>query len=102
MTVGYFALGASLGDAEMRERRRTPRPKCLLRGRIYFNKGRSSIDCLIRDISYEGARVVFSDPVNIPDAVELYIPKHNRTVHALVRWRHADQIGLAFSRRPNP
>ena len=38
MTVGYFALGASLGDAEMRERRRTPRPKCLLRGRIYFEQ----------------------------------------------------------------
>jgi hypothetical protein len=32
-----------------------------------FDSGRKSADCLIRDVCYEGARIIFSDPVNIPD-----------------------------------
>ena len=73
------------------------RQKCFLRGRVYFDGGRKSVDCLIRDISYyEGARIIFSDPVNIPDVVQLYIPDKKRTLSARVQWRHGNKIGLAF------
>jgi PilZ domain len=65
--------------------------------RIYFNSGRNSVDCLIRDISYEGARIILSDPVSIPDLVKLYIPDKRRTISACVRWRRGDKIGLTFS-----
>jgi hypothetical protein len=81
----------------MEERRRSIRQKCFLRGRVYFDGGRKSVDCLTRDISYyEGARIIFYDPVNIPDVVELYIPDKKRTVSARVQWRHGNKIGLAF------
>lgn len=80
----------------MDERRRSIRQKSFLRGRVYFNSGRNSVDCLIRDISHEGARIIFSDPVNIPDVVQLYIPDKMRTVSARVQWRHGNKIGLAF------
>ena len=66
----------------MDERRRSERQRSLLRGRVYFNNGRCSLDCLIRDISYEGARIVFSDPVSIPDVIRLAIPKQNRMMDA--------------------
>ena len=77
---------------------RTPpdRQKSFLRGCVYFNKRRSALDCLIRDISSEGARIIFSDTVNVPDVVELYIPQKEQTVRAHVQWRHGDEIGLAF------
>jgi hypothetical protein len=80
----------------MGERRRSARQKSFLRGCIYFNKRRNSLDCLIRDISSEGARIIFSEAVNVPDLVELYIPQKEQTVRARVQWRHGDEIGLAF------
>jgi len=80
----------------MGERRRSLRQKSFLRGCIYYNKRRGAVDCLIRDISAEGARVIFSDTVSVPDVVELYIPQKEQTLRARVQWRHGDEIGLAF------
>jgi len=80
----------------MGERRRSVRKKSFLRGCLYFNKRRSALDCLIRDISEEGARIIFSDTVNVPDVVELYIPQKEQTLRARVEWRHGDEIGLIF------
>ena len=40
---------------------------------IYFNNKRNVVDCLIRDISPYGARLIFSDAVATPDALDLYI-----------------------------
>ncbi len=80
----------------MGERRHSSRQKSFLRGCVYFNKRRNALDCLIRDISSEGARIVFSETVSVPDVVDLYIPQKEQTVRARVQWRHGDEIGLAF------
>ena len=80
----------------MAERRNATRNRSFLRGCLYFNKRRSAVDCLIRDISDVGARVVFSDTVAVPDAVELYIPQKEQTLRAHVQWRHGEELGLAF------
>jgi len=80
----------------MGERRKSVRNKSFLRGCVYFNKRRGALDCLIRDISSEGARIIFSDTVSVPDVVELYIPQKEQTMRARVQWRHGDEIGLAF------
>jgi hypothetical protein len=84
-------------EDQMPERRRSVRQKCRLRGRVYFNNGRNWANCLIRDISYEGARIVFTNRVKIPDAFLLAIPAKNRMLHANVRWRHGNRIGIVFS-----
>ena len=80
----------------MAERRRTQRQKSFLRGCVYFNKRRNALDCLIRDLSEHGARIIFSENVSVPDLVDLYIPQKEQTVRARVQWRHGDEIGLAF------
>lgn len=80
----------------MAERRRALRKKSFLRGCVYFNKRRNAFDCLIRDLSDEGARIIFSDTVSVPDVVDLYIPQKEQTLRARVQWRHGDEIGLAF------
>ena len=80
----------------MVERRQAIRQKSFLRGCVYFNKRRGALDCLIRDYSEHGARIIFSEAVNVPDLVELYIPQKEQTVRAHVQWRHGDEIGLAF------
>lgn len=78
------------------ERRHALRHRSFLQGRIYFNKGRSAVDCLIRDISDEGARIIFSDTVSIPDVVDIYVPQKAQTLRARVEWRHGEEAGIAF------
>jgi len=92
--------GPSMETTIMAERRVTPRQKSFLRGCIYFNNRRSVLDCLIRDLTEDGARIIFSHTVNVPDIVELYIPQREQTVRAHVKWRRGDDIGLDFTNRP--
>jgi hypothetical protein len=80
----------------MAERRRSVRKKSFLRGCVYFDKRRSAVDCLIRDLSDEGARIIFSGTTNFPDVVELHIPHKEETIRAHVKWRRGDEVGLAF------
>jgi PilZ domain len=79
------------------ERRRTARQKSFLRGMIHFNNRRSAVDCLIRDISPYGARLIFSDAVTTPDVLELYIPQKEQTLRVHVIWRHGQEVGVAFA-----
>jgi len=90
----------------MEERRQVPRHKSLLRGRVYFNNRNSTAECLVRDISAQGARLIFADEVLMPDVMELYIPAKEQTLHAQVVWRNANEAGVAFANhermaRPN-
>ena len=75
----------------MDERRVAMRHKSFLQGRIYFNGRRSSVDCLVREISDTGARLKFSTAVVTPDVVELHIPSKDEIrailTHAQGRWR---------------
>ena len=79
------------------ERRRTARQKSFLRGMIYFNNRRNAVDCLVRDISPYGARLIFSDAVTTPDVLELYIPQKEQTLRVHVIWRHGQEVGVAFA-----
>ncbi len=81
----------------MSERRNTPRQKSFLKGCIYFNNRRSAFDCLVRDISAQGAKLVFPDVLSTPDVFDLYIPQKEQTLSARVVWRHGGEIGVAFA-----
>jgi hypothetical protein len=81
----------------MGERRGMRRQKSFLRGFVYFDKRRGVMSCLVRDLSNEGARIIFSHTVTIPDVVNLHIPQREETRRARVQWRRADEIGLAFA-----
>lgn len=78
------------------QERRSPRQTKCLRGRIFFKNGRKSLPCLIRDVAYEGARIIIANPADIPNEIDLYIPERRRITHARVRWRHDDKIGLVL------
>jgi len=82
----------------MAERRGPTRQRSFLRGCIYFDNRRLAIDCLVRDVSPAGARLIFSGAVNIPDVVDLYIAHKKETLRAHVQWRHGDEAGVAFAK----
>jgi len=79
------------------ERRKVTRHKSFLRGMIYFNNRRNVLDCLIRDMSSSGARLIFSDSVTTPDVLDLYIPQKEQTLRVHVIWRHGQEAGVSFA-----
>jgi hypothetical protein len=66
----------------MSERRSSARQKSFLKGQIIFNNRRSVVECLIRDISADGARLILSQTGIVPDVIELYIPQKEETLRA--------------------
>jgi hypothetical protein len=80
----------------MPELRRTERIKSFLRAQILFNNRMTTIDCLVKNISAEGAKVEVSQAVSIPTEFEIYIPQKNRTHNAHMVWRDANAIGIEF------
>jgi hypothetical protein len=91
---------ASVGDdagTKMGERRGYRRQKSFLRGFVYFDKRRGVMGCLVRDFSDDGARIIFSENVTIPDVINLHIPQREQTWRAQVQWRRGDEVGLAFT-----
>jgi uncharacterized small protein (DUF1192 family) len=83
--------------ANMGERRGSRRQKSFLRGVVYFDNGHGAMSCLVRDFSDEGARIILSETIILPDSVKLHIPQRDQTHDAHVQWRRGDEIGLAFS-----
>lgn len=82
----------------MSEHRRETRQRVFLKGRIVFNNGSSSFDCLVRDMSSSGARLVMSDATTLPEVFDLYIPQKDRTYRSTLRWRREDGIGVTFEK----
>ena len=72
------------------------RQRTFLKGTLYYDNRRASIECLVRDISDSGARLTFEHPVNVPDNVELFIPQKQQTLRESVRRRGPNEIGIAF------
>lgn len=86
--------------SDMSELRRETRLRTFLKGRIIFNNGNSSMDCLVRDISASGARLMLSQTATLPDGFDLIIPAKDRTHRATLRWRKADSVGVTFAEEP--
>jgi hypothetical protein len=68
----------------MGERRVSRRNKSFLRGFVYFDKRRGVMSCLVRDLSDDGARIIFSQSVNIPGVINLHVPQRDQTFRAKV------------------
>ena len=80
----------------MIQRRNNDRQKTFLRGRIHYNNKMSSADCLVRDFSGAGARLIFDSVIALPDVVELYIAQREQTLPAQIRWRSDLEVGVSF------
>ncbi|CAO4174248.1 PilZ domain-containing protein [Methylorubrum populi] len=78
------------------ERRQELRKRSFLKGRIHFNKGASSMDCLVRDFSDAGARLELSETRTLPESFDLYIPQKETTLRATLRWLREGDVGVAF------
>lgn len=72
------------------------RQRTFLKGTLYYDNRRASIECVVRDMSDSGARLTFEHPATVPDNVELFIPHKQQTLRARVQRRGPSEIGIAF------
>jgi hypothetical protein len=80
----------------MTEARRSERLKSLLRARILFNGGSSTIECLIRNVSAHGMRLEIAESLSVPGEFDLEVPHKGRTYRTRLVWRGQGMIGVAF------
>jgi hypothetical protein len=80
----------------MIEQRQTLRSRVIYNGVVAFNERRSTIECIVRNFSDDGAKIEFENPALLPDEIDLLIPKKNRTFRAKMVWANANQAGLTF------
>ncbi len=86
-------------DARPVERRRQPRQRALLAGKLSTEGAKVTFDCTIRNISPEGAMIETASPQMVPNELHLVQIKEGIAWDAEVIWRRGNKIGLALKER---
>lgn len=79
----------------MSEQRNEQRHRILKPGLIVFNDGRSTIECMVRNLSEGGAQLKVESLIGIPDAFVLKL-RNGGSARATVAWKKANTIGIHF------
>ena len=93
--MGGFASEKS--GVPIKDRRALVRHKTFIKGRIFFNNGLSSMDCIVRDLTERGSRLEVSETIALPDVFELYLPNKDEYFHAKVEWRKGNGVGISWA-----
>jgi PilZ domain len=80
----------------MDDKRKAARRRVLKEGKIVFADAMRVIDCTIRDMSPEGARLMIANSVGVPDTFMLYEKSSGLLYPATVAWRQASSLGVKF------
>jgi diguanylate cyclase (GGDEF)-like protein len=86
----------------MEERRHAVRTRSLLAGKILLNGHRSVIDCLVCNLSPQGARLKVTNMVGIPQTFDLQIDGERNARPCAAVWRAHNRIGVDFQARREP
>jgi hypothetical protein len=82
----------------MLERRQSARDKVIYGGVAEMGEHGGSRDCLVRNISENGARLEFSESVRLPkEPLRLTIARKGRSFLARIIWFRDNFVGVAFS-----
>lgn len=80
----------------MQDRRQTARDKVLYGGVAEINERGSTMDCIVRNISEQGACVEFESTTRLPEKINLTVARKGRSYLTRLIWRQANKVGLAF------
>lgn len=81
------------------ERRRAGRQRALLAGKLANEGATTTFDCVIRNISADGAMIETATPQMVPGQLHLMQIKEGIVWDAEVIWRRGARIGLALGDR---
>ncbi|MDQ6433570.1 PilZ domain-containing protein [Mesorhizobium sp. LHD-90] len=78
------------------DRRQEDRRRVFKGARLTFNKGYGAFECVVRNVSESGARLVFGDTSAIPSHFDLLMSGEERARKATVRWRSVTALGVSL------
>lgn len=81
------------------ERRRAPRQRALLTAKLATGDAAQTLDCVIRNISPDGALIETTSPHLVPKEMHLVQIKDGTAWDAEVVWRNGNRIGLVLKDR---
>ena len=81
---------------EPKEERRPPPPRqrALKKARIVFNHRRSAIDCMVRNLSPQGALLLLPSLVGVPQVFDLYIDGEAACHPYHTIWKRDGKMGV--------
>ncbi|MBW8298737.1 MAG: PilZ domain-containing protein [Hydrogenophaga sp.] len=80
----------------MDERRTATRLRALKAARIVLPGGYSTFDCMVRNLSAAGAKLVLEQTFDVPDAFQLNF-EDGSVRQCTVKWRNPKELGVAFT-----
>jgi hypothetical protein len=80
----------------MSERRKLQRNRAHLGATITFGDGRSTLDCIVRNLTVEGAMLATPNASHLPKLFDLTVPKKGQSFHGRTIWRDVERMGIAF------
>jgi hypothetical protein len=83
------------------ERRDSSRQKVLFKGKIAYADGAFSTDCVIRDLSRNGARIALPKGQSMPTRAYLIDVRTGIAYESVVSWIRIPQFGLRFVSQHN-
>lgn len=86
-----------VSDDHGEDQRRSPRLRALLGGKLAYGEGFFTVDCLVRDLSREGARVKLPPGQAVPARLYFLELRSGSAFEARVVWRRHPEIGLEFT-----
>ena len=81
----------------MEEKRRLPRHVVLKSAKIVYNNQSPLIDCIVCDLTNDGACLRFAATMQAPELFELSFDNFRSTRACHVAWRQTDRLGVCFS-----
>jgi hypothetical protein len=78
------------------ERRAAQRHKVLKGATLHFNRGYGALECVVRNLSDNGARLAFGDIAAVPSRFDFRLSGAAAARPAVVRWRGVEDVGIEF------
>ncbi|MBP7705390.1 MAG: PilZ domain-containing protein [Caulobacter sp.] len=89
----------STPSARPLERRGAPRHRALLAGKVANEDATETLDCVIRNLSDDGAMIETSAPHLVPNELHLVQIREGVAWDAEVVWRRGNRVGLKLGVR---
>ncbi len=87
--------GPAQPDEDASERRRKSRSAVIKSGQIIYRAATCVMDCIILNLSDQGAALQPADLLRLPSSFSLKI-HHGPTLHCEVCWRYRNKLGVRF------
>ena len=96
--ASIFYISREYTGSAVLERRKRFRHRTYLGALVSLGSKLGSMDCLVRNLSDDGAMIEFDERRILPQRFELRIRNRQERFRAVIIWRETQKAGVLFSR----